>query len=156
MSDSRDSHGESSVVWGVQLAILGRVIRFDRSRGYGFISADTGGDDIFLHVNDLEFEKNLAAPGTKVQFELEQGDRGKFATAVQLRSFNDQNMASAFPADLRSFDPEDLSDVLTSDEYLREITELLLVSSGSLTSEQIAGVRAAMLKNAVGHRWVED
>jgi cold shock CspA family protein len=61
----------------------GRVIRFDEIRGYGFITPDGGGGDIFLHVNDLEVDKDKVKRGTRVVFEVEEGGRGKFATLVR-------------------------------------------------------------------------
>jgi len=31
----------------------GRIIRFDEIKGYGFISPSDGGEDIFVHANEL-------------------------------------------------------------------------------------------------------
>ena len=74
-------HGLQTEVF---MRVTGTVIRFDDMRGYGFISPDAGGEDVFLHANDLEINKARVRPGLKVSFEVEEGARGKFATAVRL------------------------------------------------------------------------
>ncbi|WP_261888031.1 cold-shock protein [Mycobacterium pseudoshottsii] len=62
------------------------MVRFDDVRGYGFIAPDSGGEDVFLHANDLDFDRLLAKRGTRVSFDIEDGPRGKFATAVLITS----------------------------------------------------------------------
>src|SRR5918999_5540345 len=69
---------------GVCAVVQGKVIRFDEVRGYGFVAPDTGGDDVFIHVNDLEFDKRHLAVGAVVDFEVEDGDRGLKASKVTL------------------------------------------------------------------------
>jgi len=32
----------------------GKVLHFDAIRGYGFVTADDGGDDIFLHASAFD------------------------------------------------------------------------------------------------------
>jgi CspA family cold shock protein len=60
---------------------------FNHSRGFGFISPDDGGKDVFVHVTALE-RSGLPAvdEGDKLSFEIEddQRGRGKQATNVQL------------------------------------------------------------------------
>ncbi|WP_311446726.1 cold-shock protein, partial [Frankia nepalensis] len=62
----------------------GRVLRFDQVRGYGFIAPTGGGEDIFLHANDLLVDKHMVTAGVTMEFEVEQGDRGPKATAARL------------------------------------------------------------------------
>ena len=50
--------------------MTGNVKWFDSAKGYGFVTPDAGGVDIFLHVSQLtEGIENLLRPGTRVEFE---------------------------------------------------------------------------------------
>ena len=62
--------------------IKGELISFDRIKGYGFVAPESGGDDVFIHVNDLYGDKNLLSPGAIVEFRPEHGVRGLKASEV--------------------------------------------------------------------------
>jgi cold shock CspA family protein len=137
--------------------IAGKVVRFDEIRGYGFISPESGGGDIFLHANDLEIDKRLVRPGARVEFEVEEGERGKFATAVRLTAPATDNMPFAAASPINGMaDGEELSDVLTSAEFNHEITETLLQTVPSLTGEQLLRIRHAFEAVARHHGWLEN
>jgi CspA family cold shock protein len=56
----------------------GRVVHFDRRRGYGFITPDDGGDDVFVHQNNINMEGfRYLQLGERVAYELEVGKVGK-------------------------------------------------------------------------------
>jgi cold shock CspA family protein len=131
----------------------GTVVKFDQVRGYGFVANDAGGDDIFLHVNDLEFDKHLLTAGSVVEFEVEDSPRGPKAFGVSLVRRNDQAPA---PQRVSVGDDDVLCDFIPAGEFSAEVTEALLTSVGSLTGEQIVGVRRAMIKLAEGHGWLGD
>ena len=63
----------------------GTVKFFNHSRGFGFITPDDGGKDVFLHITALQ---NAGLPaldeGTKVTFETEPDRRGKGPQAVNI------------------------------------------------------------------------
>ncbi|MCS0636842.1 cold shock domain-containing protein [Streptomyces sp. LP05-1] len=63
---------------------VGRILRFDEVRGYGFIVPREGGEDVFMHANDLLDEKYLYQAGREVEFLLEMGDKGPKASGIRL------------------------------------------------------------------------
>jgi CspA family cold shock protein len=61
----------------------GTVKWFNDSKGYGFISPDDGTEDVFVHFSSIAGTgfKTLAE-GAKVEYEVEQGQKGLQATNV--------------------------------------------------------------------------
>jgi CspA family cold shock protein len=61
----------------------GTVKWFNESKGYGFITPDDGGQDLFVHFSEIQEEgyKTLRE-GDKVSFEKGQGKKGPQATNV--------------------------------------------------------------------------
>ena len=60
----------------------GVVARYDEERGFGFITPDAGGDDLFVHISVL----GDAAPlhkGERVRYAVRQSDRGPQADRVE-------------------------------------------------------------------------
>lgn len=124
------------------MRVTGKVVRFDGVRGYGFITPDRGGDDVFLHANDLEMEKHLAKRGASVSFEIEEGDRGQFATHVKWAAKPARTRPTPSDGDYEGAD-DDYFDVLTSEEFLHIVTERLLQITPALTAQQILAVRSS-------------
>jgi CspA family cold shock protein len=61
----------------------GTVKWFSQEKGYGFITPDEGGEDLFVHHTGIEGEgfKNLEE-GEKVTYEVSQGRKGPQAVNV--------------------------------------------------------------------------
>ena len=137
--------------------VTGKVVRFDEFRGYGFVAPDTGGEDVFIHVNDLEFNKNLIGPGMLVEFEVEDGDRGPKASRVRIlsRPTGQSTLPNTSITSPRPTADDNLCDVLSAKEFLDEVTETLLNASSTLTAEQILRIRQDLLRFADAHGWIE-
>ncbi|HEX5338729.1 MAG TPA: cold-shock protein [Gallionella sp.] len=62
----------------------GTVKWFNDAKGFGFVSPDDGGTDLFVHFSAINMSgfKSLAE-GQKVSFEVAQGPKGKQAANVQ-------------------------------------------------------------------------
>ena len=61
----------------------GTVKWFNSSKGFGFISPDDGGDDLFVHQSEIKANGYASLDeGQKVEFEVGQGKKGPCATSV--------------------------------------------------------------------------
>ena len=69
---------------GCEAAVpTGTVKWYDSEKGFGFISSDEG-DDVFVHVSTLPDGVTSLKPGTKVDFGVVDGRRGKQALSVKV------------------------------------------------------------------------
>ena len=59
----------------------GTVKFFNNSKGFGFITPDEGGKDVFVHINNLTDE---ITEGDKVSFDVEESQKGLNATNVKV------------------------------------------------------------------------
>ena len=61
----------------------GTVKWFNDAKGYGFITPDGGGKDIFVHHTSIEMQGfRTLTEGDKVEFELTKGPKGPQAEKV--------------------------------------------------------------------------
>jgi CspA family cold shock protein len=156
----------------------GKVLQFDTGRGYGFVAADDGGEDIFLHASVFDGDPTELIPGVPLEFQVMAGDRGRKAFAarfapepislpkvslpqVSLPQVSPPQVSppqdqSAHPSQkFTAPDEEQMCDVLSQAEFGTELTEVLLKTIPALTGAQILEVRAEMLEFAKKHGWVD-
>jgi cold shock protein len=60
----------------------GTVKFFNTAKGFGFITPESGGKDVFVHANDLGGV--VIQEGTKVEFEVVEGKKGPQASGVKV------------------------------------------------------------------------
>ncbi|RFF27131.1 MULTISPECIES: cold-shock protein [unclassified Wenzhouxiangella] len=62
----------------------GSVKWFNEAKGFGFISQDDGGKDVFVHFSAIEGSGfRTLAEGQKVTFDIQEGPKGPQAANVQ-------------------------------------------------------------------------
>ena len=62
----------------------GKLLQFDPARGYGFVAADDGGEDVFLHAFVFYGDLSDLVPGIPLEFQIMAGDRGRKAFSVSI------------------------------------------------------------------------
>ena len=148
----------------------GRVIRFDETKGYGFIAPTDGGEDVFVHANELIDRGLRISAGTRVGFRVLEGDRGLKAYDVEVIE-EDQPPVSAqatndplMPNGTHSAEPalrgraaaeDELCEVFPEVEFVQQITDLLLTAAPQLTGATIVELRGHLLQFARKNGWVE-
>ncbi|MGZ8176334.1 cold-shock protein [Williamsia sp. SKLECPSW1] len=158
--------------------VSGTVVHYDPNRGFGFLAPESGGADVFVHINDLDVDESDLKPGARVEFEVEDTDRGSKAVNVSVTGAAPAS-ASTGGRDRRDDHRErpqrdrgDRGDNRDRDRGRRpargsdgptdatglseELTELLLDASGTLTASQIIAIRRRVIDFAVARGWVTD
>ncbi|PSK90616.1 cold-shock protein [Taibaiella chishuiensis] len=63
------------------MSATGKVKFFNEEKGFGFITPDGGGQDVFVHVSGLV---NEIREGDQVSYDTQQGKKGENAVNVRL------------------------------------------------------------------------
>jgi len=62
----------------------GKVKWFNERKGYGFISPEDGGEDLFMHRSNIaELEAGPLQEGQEVEYDVGEGQKGPQATNVR-------------------------------------------------------------------------
>jgi CspA family cold shock protein len=66
------------------MAVQGTVKWFNTEKGFGFISPDAGGADVFVHSSEIQTTGSQSLEeNQRVEFEIGQGQRGPQAQTVR-------------------------------------------------------------------------
>jgi CspA family cold shock protein len=69
---------------GSKIMATGSVKWFNEAKGFGFISQDDGGKDVFVHFSAIQGSGfRTLAEGQKVTFDIQEGPKGPQAANVQ-------------------------------------------------------------------------
>jgi len=115
----------------------GTVKWYDSEKGFGFITAEDG-EDVFVHVSTLPDGVASLRPGSKVEFGVVDGRRGKQALSVTVLETPSVAKGTRKPADDMAVIVEDLIKLLdgTSSQLRR----------GKYPSDDMARKTAAVLR----------
>jgi cold shock protein len=129
----------------------GTVVRFNGTNGYGFITPDDGGEDVFLHASLLPDEfKNSVPLGARVEYEAVGSDRGPKAVTVRVVSTREVNQP------MRDDQDDQLCDVISASAFALQVTDMLIDVAPTVTGAQIVEVRRRLLTFARQHGWIEN
>jgi CspA family cold shock protein len=152
----------------------GKVLQFDPGRGYGFVAADDGGEDIFVHASVFDGDPSELVPGVPLEFEVLAGDRGRKAFGARFAGSRLAPPPRAVPPQpvppqpvpplqrqvptpqtFSAAEEEQMCDVLSQAEFGAGLTELLLNTIPALNGPQIIELRQNMLDFARKRGWVD-
>lgn len=62
----------------------GTIKFFNQSKGFGFISPEDGGKDVFVHISGIDDDAHQLDEGVKVTFDTEETKKGLAAIKVKI------------------------------------------------------------------------
>ena len=133
---------------------IGYNHKFQCAEGYGFIEPETGGEDVFVHRNDLNDHRGLARSGTRLEFNILRSGSGLKAADVTVLRPATKPVAAIAPAVLTTADDPPV-DVLSRSDYAQEVTDVLIAALPSITATEIVEVRQRLCDTADRRRWLD-
>jgi cold shock protein len=82
IADKLTATGENSS--GVRIMPVGKVRYYDAEKGFGFLSKDDGGEDVYVRAAALPEGVTTLRRGQKVEFGVVEGRKGEQALSVRL------------------------------------------------------------------------
>ena len=137
----------------------GKIVQFSPNRGYGFIAPDDGGEEVFVHANDLNGHADVIRTGTSVEFGVMTGNRGLRAYDVRVvgRSAGIESQRPEYPQPERgAARDEDTDTWVLGTAGTREITDVLVGASPNVTAAEIVTIRDRLVGFARRRGWLED
>jgi CspA family cold shock protein len=139
---------------GVIQVATGSVIQFNEARGFGFIAPDGGGEDVFVHSEELKAAGINVRVGSVLRFDVVEGNRGAKAYNISLADSNVEPVRGV-PSSSSHDDDDDGYDIVSIDTYGSEITNILISHCPDATASQIVQVRSRLVALAVERGWIE-
>ena len=81
--EDREIHYQKNNIWRKTLTKSKGIIKFFNSqKGFGFITPENGGKELFVHANNIQGDPSSLREGQKVEYVEGQGRKGPEATDV--------------------------------------------------------------------------
>jgi CspA family cold shock protein len=151
---------------GIEAPLInGRVVRYEASRGYGFIAPDHGGEDVFVHASELESADVPVSCGSRVRFRVVESIKGAKAYDVSAIT-NGEPVASLVVSTIAppvantvapasTADSDDMCEIVSENQFLQEVTELILQAAPGVTGVQLVAIRKDLRDLAMKHGWLD-
>jgi CspA family cold shock protein len=133
----------------------GRIVEFDAVTGYGLITPDNVGSPVLFHAEELGGRRDLLG-GTRVKFSCISGARGpKAYNVILLAPRTAGSVSSSIPGDHYA-ESVDSPEVVSSDQYEEDVTDILIVTLPGITAAEIVEIRTQLTMYAGRRGWLNE
>lgn len=133
----------------------GRIVEFDAVTGYGLITPDNVGSPVLFHAEELGGRRDLLG-GTRVKFSCISGARGpKAYNIILLAPSTVGSVRRSVPGD-HDAESVDSSEMVSSDQYEEEVTDILIATLPGITATEIVEIRTQLTMYAARRGWLNE